>query len=99
MPSLSKSEAFLRERLKVLRQQTGLSQEGFAEIAGISVIYYQSIERGVRSNVSLRVIEQIATAYGLTVHELFAPKVPQVTPASSPNPPPHRRRGKRRTEG
>lgn len=95
MPSPSQSEAFLRERLKVLRKQARLSQEGFAEIAGISVIYYQSIERGVRSNVSLRVIELLAGAYGLSVYELFAPKVPQVTPAASPNPPPHRRRGKK----
>jgi transcriptional regulator with XRE-family HTH domain len=95
MPSSIKSEDFFRNRLIALRKQTGMTQEGVAEICGMSVIYYQSIERGVRPNVSLRIIEKIATAFGLSVYQLFSPTVPIAKPISKPSPPPHRKKVKR----
>lgn len=57
---------------------TGLTQSIVAELAGISYDYYKDIEQGVRTNVTLRLIDQIAKAYGFTVHELFSPEMPKV---------------------
>jgi transcriptional regulator with XRE-family HTH domain len=70
-----------------------LTQEALSEMAGISSIYYQSIEAGRRPNVSLRTIDKISRAYGLTIHELFSPQIPLVKIEKIPQPP-HRQRRK-----
>ena len=57
------------ERLRKLRKQRGLSQEAFAGICGLDRTYIGGIERGER-NISLRNIEVIAKALGLSVSEL-----------------------------
>ena len=48
----------------------GLTQEEFAERAGIHRTYLSDIERGTR-NVSLINIERVATALSLRISELF----------------------------
>jgi transcriptional regulator with XRE-family HTH domain len=63
-------------------------------MAGISHIYYQSIEAGRRPNVSLRVLEKIAIAYGLSIHELFTASSPLIKLCKKPMPSPHQRHGK-----
>jgi transcriptional regulator with XRE-family HTH domain len=60
------------ERLRKLRKQRGLSQEAFAGICGLDRTYIGGIERGER-NISLRNIEVIAKALGLSVSELTRP--------------------------
>jgi transcriptional regulator with XRE-family HTH domain len=80
----NQTERFLRNRLRLLRKSVGLTQESVSELAGISSIFYQSIEAGRRPNVSLRTIDKISRAYGLTIHELFAPQIPKV-PMSTRN--------------
>jgi len=90
MPTQSPASRFLRIRLRALREKCGFTQEGVAEIAGISTIYYQSIEAGRRPNVSLVIIEKIANVYGLGIHELFAPKMPRIKVHRKPSPPPHK---------
>ena len=64
----------IRERfgfaLKSRREELGLTQEDFAEKAGIHRTYLSDIERGSR-NVSLINIERIAGALALAISELF----------------------------
>jgi len=54
------------------REALGLTQEEFAERAGIHRTYLSDIERGTR-NVSLVNIERVAEALGLRLPELFGP--------------------------
>jgi transcriptional regulator with XRE-family HTH domain len=64
----------IRERfgfaVKDRREALGLTQEEFAEQAGIHRTYVSDIERGTR-NVSLVNIERVASALSLTISELF----------------------------
>ncbi len=66
--------ADIRERfgfaVKDRREALGLTQEAFAELAGIHRTYLSDIERGTR-NVSLINIERVALALSLNVSELF----------------------------
>jgi len=57
-------------RVRQLRQEAGYSQEGFAEACGLDRTYVGGIERGER-NVSLRNINQIASALNCSISELF----------------------------
>ena len=57
-------------RLRELRKLKGLSQEKMAELAGVNPKYYSEVERGKR-NVTVRVMERIATNLGITLGELF----------------------------
>jgi len=63
-------QAKFGSRIRELRQNKGLSQESFAHSCNLDRTYISGIERGVR-NVSLRNIEVIAKALGLSISELF----------------------------
>jgi transcriptional regulator with XRE-family HTH domain len=76
MPPVPSSSRFLTKRLKDLRLRTGLTQAEFAEVAGFTLKVYQHIEAGRRSNLQLKTLDRIAWAYGLTLHRLFAPQLP-----------------------
>jgi transcriptional regulator with XRE-family HTH domain len=56
--------------VKDRREALGLTQEEFAERAGIHRTYLSDIERGSR-NVSLLNIERLASALSLKVSDLF----------------------------
>lgn len=58
------------QRLRELRNAKGLSQEAFAAACGLDRTYISGIERG-RRNVSLRNIEVIADALGVSLSELM----------------------------
>ena len=60
----------LGARLRELRQTRGLSQEAFAAACGLDRTYISGIERGKR-NVSLRNIEILANALGITISQLM----------------------------
>ena len=64
----------IRERfgfaVKDRREALGLTQEAFAERAGIHRTYLSDIERGTR-NVSLINIERLASALSMRISELF----------------------------
>ena len=51
------------ERLKALLPASGLTQEAFAELAGMDYKTYQHIEAGRRPSVRLCTIEKICAAY------------------------------------
>ncbi len=57
--------------VKCRREALGLTQEDLAEKAGVHRTYLSDIERGSR-NLSLRNIERLALALGLSLSELFA---------------------------
>ena len=57
------------QRLRELRKAEGLSQEAFAAACGLDRTYISGIERG-RRNVSLRNIEVLARALGISISEL-----------------------------
>lgn len=58
------------DRVRSLREATGLSQEKLAEKSGLHRTYISSIERGQR-NVSLQNIHALSAALGVSVRELF----------------------------
>jgi len=69
-----KALPILLKRLKTLRKEQGLSQERFAELAGISYKYYQHIESGRKPDLRLSTLERLAAAYGLGVWQLLLPE-------------------------
>lgn len=60
----------LGRNLRRLRLEKGLSQEAFAEEAGIHRTYVSDIERGAR-NPTILVVEKLAERLGTTVAELL----------------------------
>ena len=60
----------LGQRVRELRKKRGLSQEAFAAECGLDRTYVSGIERG-RRNVSLRNIQVIARALGISMSELM----------------------------
>lgn len=64
--------------MRRIRKGQGLTQERLAETAGLHPNYIGSVERGER-NISIRNIERIAIALGVTMSELVAqpPQAPE----------------------
>ena len=58
------------QRIRELRQKTGLSQEKFALMIGMDRTYFYSVESGKR-NISLLNIKKIADGLEITVDKLF----------------------------
>jgi transcriptional regulator with XRE-family HTH domain len=58
-------------RVRELRTRLGLSQEAFADRCRLDRTYISGIERGKR-NLSLRNIEVIAKALGISISDLTA---------------------------
>lgn len=61
----------LGERIKKLRNNTGLSQEKFALSIEMDRTYFASVEAG-RRNISIRNIKKIADGLGVSLSDLFA---------------------------
>lgn len=61
----------LLARVKGLREARGLSQEAFAEKAGLGYKYYQHIEAGRRRDIRLSTLEKLAIACGVALPELL----------------------------
>ncbi|WP_435018549.1 helix-turn-helix domain-containing protein [Tundrisphaera sp. TA3] len=59
-------------RVRQLRNERGLSQEAFADEAGLHRTYIGSIERG-EQNISLENIAKVAATLGVSLADLFAP--------------------------
>ena len=58
------------QRLKELRQETGLSQDKIALKISMDRTYYASVEAG-RRNISLENIKKIADGFGVSLSQLF----------------------------
>ena len=59
------------KRIRRLRMDRELSQEGLASFSGLHRTYIGGIERGER-NVSLRNIDAIARGLGVAIADIFA---------------------------
>lgn len=57
-------------RIRELRNQTGLSQEKFAQKIGMDRTYFASVELGKR-NISIVNLEKIAIGLEISLSELF----------------------------
>lgn len=60
----------LSRNLRRLRMGKGLSQEAYADVAGIHRTYVSDIERGAR-NPTITVVEKLARGLGVDVIELL----------------------------
>lgn len=60
----------LAKNLRLLRQEKGWSQEGFAEEAGLHRTYVSDLERSAR-NPTITVVDKLATALGVTPGRLL----------------------------
>lgn len=72
--SLVKLEKKLAQRLRKLRNEKGLTQEAFADLAGIGPKYYQKLEGKNPSSATLQMLQKIAKAHGITIQELIDPE-------------------------
>ena len=63
-------EAF-RQRLRTLRRSLKLTQEAFAERAGLNYKHYQEIERGGKTEIRFSTLVRLAEAFRIPLHELF----------------------------
>ena len=63
----------LLERVRREREQRGLTQEAFAEQAGLQYKHYQAVEAGRKMNFTMATFEKIAKGLGLEPWELLVP--------------------------
>jgi len=61
----------LLKRLRRLREEAGLTQEQFAERAGMSYKYYQQIEAGRKADLRLSTLERLAKAHRIKLARLL----------------------------
>jgi transcriptional regulator with XRE-family HTH domain len=74
----------LATRLRSLRRRHGLTQEEFAEAAGLSYKFYQQIEAGRKKHVWLETVERLAAGFGLEAWQLIGPEEPAHTIVARP---------------
>jgi len=67
----------LLNHLRQLRNRRQLTQDAFAEIAGMSYKYYQAVEAGRKPDLRLSTLERLAQAHGLELYELLSPTLPR----------------------
>lgn len=58
-------------RIRQLREAHGLTQESFAERAGLAYKHYQQVEAGRKYDLRLSTLIKIAEGLGLKLSELF----------------------------
>ena len=70
----------LLARVRALREALGLSQEAFAERAGLKYKHYQAVEAGRKLDFKFSTLEKIAVACGMTLTQLldFDAAIPEV---------------------
>ena len=66
-------------RIKELRYRHGLTQEETAELIGVSMRHYQSIEAGQKKQIWLGTVEMLAHAFCLEPWQLIGPELPEQT--------------------
>ena len=61
----------LTRNLKYYRARVGLSQRDLAKLSGVNRSHLASIESGTQPNTSLRTVEKLAEALGVSALELL----------------------------
>jgi transcriptional regulator with XRE-family HTH domain len=87
----------LMARVRELRRAMGLSQEAFAERAGLKYKHYQAMEAGRRLNFQFVTLQKLAKGFGLEPYELLNFEwdpgfVSENPPEKLPDPPARQRR-------
>ncbi len=85
-------------RVKTLREALGLSQEAFAERAGLKYKHYQAIEAGRKLDFKFSTLEKLAKGCGVQLVELVNFEAPPLAAAEDPagdrfGPAPGKRKG------
>lgn len=89
----------LLARVRELREARGLSQEAFAERAGLKYKHYQSIEAGRKIDIRLSTLQKLAKACGLELWELLHPDTTALAVGEGPpEKPDYGRKSGRRSE-
>ena len=70
-----KSFPILRKNLRSLRLGLGLTQLALAEKTGLDYKYYQDLEAGRLTGITLATIERLADALDAEVWKLFHPDI------------------------
>jgi len=60
----------LRGRVREIRETLGLTQEAFAERAGLKYKHYQSFEAGRKTDIRFSTLEKLARACGIELRDL-----------------------------
>ena len=71
--------SLIAERLRILRHRHALTQQEFADLAGIAFTFYQLLESGKKKQVWLETVAKLAGVYGLDVWEFLKPELPRET--------------------
>ena len=58
-------------KIKMIREEKGMTLEKLAELAGVSAGYLCHLEKGTRRNPSIEVMDNISIALGKTIMEVF----------------------------
>ncbi len=79
--------------IRILRRQTGLSQERFALSVGIHRTYMGLLERGRAPNPAMKILNAVAAGLGVSIPELFMlarteDSVEQLAASMAPTPQP-----------
>jgi len=61
----------LLARIRALREAKGLTQERFAEKAGLGYKYYQSVEAGRKRDIRISTLEKLSKALELELWQLL----------------------------
>ena len=61
----------IKNRLKELREERGISQEKLSEMSGISRTTLSKIENDEEANVNTRTIAKLADVFGVEPSEIF----------------------------
>jgi transcriptional regulator with XRE-family HTH domain len=77
----------LLARVKEFRERHGLSQEAFAEKAGLGYKYYQHIEAGRRRDIRLSTLQKLAKACGVELWRLLQVDEPMPAVGEAPTEP------------
>ena len=66
-------------RMKELRYRHNFTQEEMAELVGVSLQHYQTIEAGRKKQMWINTGEKLARAFGLELWQLISPEMPGQT--------------------
>ena len=74
----------LLARIRELREAHGLTQEAFAERAGLTYKHYQQVEAGRKSDIRLSTLIKMAEGLGLNLSKLVDFDTPPFALAENP---------------
>lgn len=62
---------FVGDVIRQLRAEAGLHQEEAADLASVDRSYWSAVERGSRSNPSIKTLQKFASIFSIDLGELF----------------------------